>query len=172
MKKAAAKYKGILKAWKNKTILALLFASALLAKAGTQQNELLRFKGNDPESFAVAAAPREQRAVGQKDQAWCDELRMTLNIWFDTKFEKGCGGDNRAKIANAAWANLDSQDRDQMNPESLAAHSLGKEDFMKKATAKDKVVHKAWKNKITEANKKRKASELAAGARDRTTAVM
>ena len=70
---------------------------------------------------------------------------MTLNIWFDTKFEKRCGGDNRAKIANAAWANHDSQDRYQMNPESLAAQSLGMEDFMKKATAKDKVIHKAWK---------------------------
>jgi hypothetical protein len=99
---------------------------------------------------------------------------MAVQIWFTEKFKKGCGGDNRTKIAKSAWTNLDSQDPAHMDLESLGAHSLRKENFIKKATAKGKVIHKAWKNKITEANKKdkkRKASELAVGARGPTTAL-
>ena len=42
---------------------------------------------------------------------------------------------------------------------------------MGKAAANYKGIHKVWKNKVAEANKMRKASELAAGACDRTAAV-
>ena len=145
-------------------VVVLLFARLLFAKVGAEQCELLRFIGSNPALFAVPES-QPRLAAPRKSKIWCEELRLAIELNYDRNFGLGCGKGRREKMANGAWANIeaqanDSESRSEMSQESLAAHGLGKEKFVQEATAPNKAIQKAWKNKVSAVNlKKRKAAE-------------
>ena len=53
-----------------------------------------------------------------------------------------------------------------------AAFALGKAEFIKLATVKDKVIHNVWKNRVHDNNKKRKAEANSTSGTEITGAVV
>ena len=90
---------------------------------------------------------------------------------FTTKFDRACSNARRIKMAGAAWSTIEIQQPLDMEPETRVAFAFGKAKFIELATAKDKVIHKTWKNRVQVNNKKRKAEVDSTSGSEVTEAV-
>jgi len=141
----------------------VFFAHELLVQAGADSAEILRMHGNDPVSFA----PSTQLIRGPptlKSAIFCHELRECLDLEFEHKPDGGCSTKQRNKIALAAWVNIQAAAAAGCcGVETAAALALGEIQFKEMCTARDKGIHKWWKNKLgarAAAHKKRTAAAM------------
>ena len=65
-------------------------------------------------------------------------------------------------MAKAAWITMAQQETSEMSPDTAAAFALGKEKFVALAVEPNKVIQKAWKNRVQ--NQKIRKSEAISGA--------
>jgi len=136
--------------------VALLFACLLLEKAGADKKEILKINGNDPSTFHVTTQTN-QKPHSATSAVWCPELRSSIDTSFTHNFREGCGIDRRTSMATAAWTSISQLETSEMTPETASTFALGKETFIRIAVEPNKVIQKAWKNRIQSESKKRKA---------------
>ena len=93
-----------------------------------------------------------------KSPIFSPELISVLNLQFAIKPDAGCGEKQRKRMANAAWVNITGAAVGDV--ETTSALALGETQFKEMCIARDKGIHKWWKNKLASVtnSKKRKAA--------------
>jgi hypothetical protein len=141
-------------------LAAVFIVQRFLEQAGANSIELLRLNNHDPVSFAITSAQVRCATVKTpKSPIFCRELISMLNLQFVINPDAGCGKKERKKLyANAAWVNITGAAVGDV--ETASALALGETQFKEMCIARDKGIHKWWKNKLASVtnSKKRKAA--------------